>query len=233
MKGKIIVIDGMDGTGKETQSKLLYEKLKKDNEKVALFSFPNYDDESSYFVKRYLEGYCRDIENPILHSMFYSIDRAITYNKKIKEKYDQGYIIILDRYYISNVLYQLHNYKDIQNKFIFCLSLCDIELGYLKLPKPDITIILASNEEVSNRLINNRYKDNNSKRDKNENIEFQRKVRNNIMDFLKLYNLSNNGIIDKLDFGYIKMIMIHDNEGKIYSIEDINDKIHKKVFKYI
>ena len=65
MKGKIIVIDGMDGTGKETQSKLLIEKLKEKDEKVIRFSFPNYDSDSSFFVKKYLhEGYCRDLNNP-------------------------------------------------------------------------------------------------------------------------------------------------------------------------
>ena len=63
MKGKIIVIDGMDGTGKATQSKLLYEDLKNRGIKVKLFSFPNYDSDSSYFVTKYLkEGYTMSLK---------------------------------------------------------------------------------------------------------------------------------------------------------------------------
>ena len=65
-------------------------------------------------VKKFLkEGYCRDIEDvPLLHDMFYSIDRGITYAKDIKEKYEDGYIIILDRYTISNAIYRLDKVKD-------------------------------------------------------------------------------------------------------------------------
>ena len=109
MKGKIIVIDGMDGCGKHTQAKILYDTLKKRKYKVELFSFPNYEDDSSYFVKKLLNKEYDDINNPYLVSLFYSIDRGITYIRDIKEKYENGYTIILDRYYISNILYQLQN----------------------------------------------------------------------------------------------------------------------------
>ena len=89
MKGKLIVIDGMDGTGKETQAKLLYDKIKSRTDKVYLASFPNYQNDSSFFVKKFLNGDYRDISNPYLNSLFYSIDRGITFAQELKDKYDQ------------------------------------------------------------------------------------------------------------------------------------------------
>ena len=66
MKGKIIVIDGMDGCGKQTQAKILYDTLKERKYKVELFSFPNYENDSSYFIKKLLNKEYDDINNPYL-----------------------------------------------------------------------------------------------------------------------------------------------------------------------
>lgn len=222
MKGKMIVIDGMDGTGKETQSKLLYNKLKENNEKVELFSFPNYYEDSSYFVKKWLnEGYCRDIDNPILHNLFYAIDRCITYNKHIKEKYEDGYIIILDRYVTANVIYTLNEF---QNKTMYCKIANEIEHIHLELPKPDINIVLYSVPEINTKLIEERCKSENVEADLNENLEFQTKIFNNIQ---YLNNISSSF------FGKIETLLIHDIYGKINTREEIADQIMNIVEKYI
>lgn len=183
MKGKIIVIDGMDGTGKATQSKLLYEDLKNRGMKVKLFSFPNYDSDSSYFVTKYLkEGYTRDIDNPMLHSMYFSIDRAITYAHDIKKYYEDGYIIILDRYIISNVICNLHKYIGVENMVVldYVLNLAKVENEFLGLPYADLNIILQADPEISSKLMDNRYDNDKSKRDLNENIQHQRLFYQNI-----------------------------------------------------
>lgn len=181
MKGKIIVIDGMDGTGKGTQSRLLYQNLYDKGHNVALYSFPNYKGESSYFVKKFLkEGYCRDIDNPALQSMFFAIDRGITFAKEIKEKYDQGYIIILDRYTTSNFIFHLQDYTEEERQKYYEM-LYTLEMEYLKLPKPDLVIVLYSDPEVNNELMEERYKHDDSKRDLNENIEFQSTIYENIL----------------------------------------------------
>lgn len=221
MKGKIIVIDGMDAVGKNTQSMLLYKKLKSEGHKVELFSFPNYKDDSSFFIKKFLNGEYKDINNPYTISLFYAIDRAITFSREIKEKYNQGYIIILDRYYISSVLYQLHNLYEYSEKMIFMQYLGIVEIEGNKLPIPDMTIILYAQPEVSDRLLNKRYNNDDSKRDINENIKTQRQVYNNILFIDKFKNLSS----IKRTFGDIVTLSISDDNFNVLSINRISDKI--------
>lgn len=220
-RGKIIVIDGMDGTGKNTQSKLLFEKLKEKTDKVLLFSFPNYDSDSSYFVKKFLkEGYCRDIENvPLLHDVFFSIDRCITYFKEIKEKYEDGYTIILDRYTISNAIYRMNKADDIAS---YLMDLANIEHNYLKLPVPYVNIILYAYPEVNIKLIENRCKTNNCEVDLNENMPTQNIAYENIQ------KLSRNKIA-RLGLGPVETLIIHDKYGIIYSEEYMNEQIMRIV----
>lgn len=225
MKGKIIVIDGMDGTGKETQSKLLYDYLKKNYDKVYLSSFPNYESDSSFFVKKFLNGDYKNISNPYLISLFYSIDRGITYLTDLKEKYDQGYIIILDRYYISNILYQLHNFEDYMDKMLYIQFLGIVEVEGLKLPIPDITILLYANPKVSNKLLNDRYNDDDSKRDIFENMETQRKIYDNILFIDRYKNID----IMRKTIGIIDSLVIHNIFGDIYSREELNNIIIKDI----
>lgn len=233
MKGKIIVIDGMDGTGKETQSKLLYNKIKESNDKVELFSFPNYENESSYFVRKYLhEGYCKDIDNTLLHCMFYSIDRCITYNEEIKRKYEEGYTIIFDRYYISNVIYNLHLLDTMNRKYNFCNYIAEIETKMLGLPIPNITIILASNPDVSSKLLDKRYDNDQNKRDIYENTNFQEVVLRNINQFYYIYEMCYyDKRYDINRYGKVKVLPIHDTENNIYSIDVMHNKIMNIVLK--
>lgn len=225
MKGKLIVIDGMDGTGKETQAKLLYDKIKSRTDKVYLASFPNYQNDSSFFVKKFLNGDYRDISNPYLISLFYSIDRGITFAQELKDKYDQGYTIILDRYYISNVLYQLHNFDDYMSKALYIQFLGIVEVEGLQLPIPDITIILYAHPEVSNTLLNSRYDNDDSKRDVFENMNTQAKIFNNI-GFINHYKDLD---VMKKTLGDISLITIHDTKGNIFSREYINDCIVNEI----
>lgn len=221
MKGKIIVIDGMDGVGKNTQVTLLVKKLKEEGKLVKSFSFPNYKNDSSFFVKKFLNGEYNDIENPYIISLFYSLDRGITFAREIKQFYDQGYIIILDRYYISNILYQLHNLETYSDKLLYIHFLGIVEINGCKLPKPNINIILYSRPEVSNLLLNNRYNNDDDKRDIYENIEMQNNVYSNI-DFIDKYK---DLISMKNTLGKIETICIHDAEGNIFDREYINEKL--------
>lgn len=221
--GRVIVIDGMDGCGKNTQANLLYKRLKDQGNKVKIFSFPNYKDDSSFFIKKLLNGeYNNEIKsNPYLVSLFYSIDRSLTYYNEIKKYYKKGYTIIMDRYSSSNALYQLPLIEDYGEKINFILFLKHLEMDKLELPTPDITIFLTSNPEVSEKMLNNRYDNDDSKKDIYENIQMQNKVFNSIT-FIEMYK--NMKSIRSL-FGEVNTLFIHDENNNIYSIEEMSDKI--------
>lgn len=219
-KGKIIVIDGMDGCGKATQSMLLYKKLKENNEKVKIFSFPNYESDSSYFVKKLLKGeYGQLKDNKYIVSLFYAMDRCITYHNDIKKYYNEGYTIILDRYYTSNIIYQLP--KD--NHFSYLKFIKDIEVDKLELPTPDLTIYLVSNPNVSDLLLNKRYNNDENKKDIYENISIQNKVYENIKTIK--FCMDNKEDILKVLLGRLEVLYIHDENNNIYSREKILDTI--------
>ena len=221
MKGKIIVIDGMDGCGKHTQAEILYGKLREQGVKVVLFSFPNYEDDSSYFVNKLLNKEYNDIKNPYLISLFYSIDRGITYLRKIKDRYEKGYTIILDRYYTSNIIYQLKDIESYSDKFSYISFIKTVEVLSLGLPLRGISIFLVSKPEISNKLLNIRYNNDESKKDIYENAEIQNKVYESI-SFLNKYKSL---LSIKSTIGQMEVVPIHNDKGKIYSKIEMSDKI--------
>lgn len=218
MQGKIIVIEGLDGTGKHTQSELLYKKLSKEYNKVKLLSFPNYNNDSSYFVSKYLHGGIdKDPNNvnPYAASMFFATDRYISYIKEWKKYYDEGYIIICDRYVLSNAIYQLPKLETDADKNRFLTWLYETEFNNIGLPEPDLTIYLSLDTSISNKLLDKRYNHNDGMRDIHETKEFQEQCSRS-MDFI-----SNHGFIGEL------LILICNNEnGDMYSVEDIHDDIY-------
>lgn len=161
MKGKLIVIEGIDGVGKETQSRMLYEEIKKNTEKCILLHFPNYDSPSSALVKMYLNGEFADNPydvNPYATSTFYACDRCATFLKTWGKLYDDGYIVIADRYVISNLIHQGSKFKNSEDFDKFKIWLENLEYEKFKLPKPDIVLYLSMPFEESSALIRNREK---------------------------------------------------------------------------
>ena len=216
-KGIIIVLDGMDGVGKNTQSKLIIEKLKEKHDKVAMFSFPNYDSDSSILVRKFLSGEVK-LDNVFAVSIAYALDRYITYTKDIKKLYEKGYIIVLDRFYLSNILYQLHKIETYGRKMEYIDFVRRLEIESLELPIPDKSIILYSDPEVSNNMINGRYNNDDSMRDIYENCDMQNNVYNNI----KFIEDNKNLHLIHDTIGSIETYCIHDNENNLKSIEEIN-----------
>lgn len=156
LNGKIIVIEGTDGSGKQTQTALLKQSLENMGYDVYTISFPNYESPSSALVKMYLNGDISNTANQVsaeAASIFYAADRYITYKKEMEEVYKEGKkVILLDRYVGSNIIHQgAKKIKEMENlskeeqeeslqQFMTWLS--NLEYDTLKIPKPDITFFL-------------------------------------------------------------------------------------------
>ncbi len=148
-KGKLIVIEGTDFSGKNTQTKLLVKNLKKEGNDVVSFSFPSYDSPTGRIIgEAYLgktgESYFKEgILNvdPKISSLYYAADRA--YNKdKISEYLDKGYVVVVNRYVESNMAYQGGKIKDIKLRNMMYEWLDNLEFVLLDLPRPDLVIFL-------------------------------------------------------------------------------------------
>lgn len=174
--GKLISIDGLDGSGKHTQSVMLYEYLKNKGKKVKLVSFPQYDSQSSALVKMYLNG---DIStnmydiNAYAASLFYACDRYITWKKDLEEFYNNDGIIICDRYLSANILHQTVKLDSVYARRMFADWDYEIETQKMGIPKEDKTIILLVKPDISAKLIAERYHGDDKKKDLHEsNIEY-------------------------------------------------------------
>lgn len=177
MIGKLIVIEGLDGSGKATQTALLCRKLNECGKKYRKLSFPNYDSPSSALVKMYLGGefsHSAGDVNAYAAASFYSVDRCASFLKDWKNDYDNGMLFIADRYSTSNVIYQMSKQsRDEWDSFIEWLD--DFEYGKLQVPKPDLVIYLDMSVDVSQKLLSARYSGDESKKDIHEsNVEFLR-----------------------------------------------------------
>ena len=161
-KGYIIVIEGTDGSGKQTQAEMLKQKLKQ-IAKVPVYecSFPNYDSASSAPVKMYLGGELSESANEIdayQASTIFATDRLCTYFTDIAPHYNAGEIIILDRYTPSNALHQAGKIADLKAKDKFLNWLFKFEYKTLKLPKPNNIIFLNVPIHVTKKLREERNK---------------------------------------------------------------------------
>ena len=215
--GYIIVIEGTDGSGKQTQSVKLYEKLKIQGYNVMRQSFPNYDSNSSAPVKMYLGGeLCERASDMDAYqtSSLFAVDRLCTYMKDLKSHYDAGGIIILDRYTQSNMLHQAGKIKDKDARDKFLDWLDRFEFEELKLPRADKVIFLDVPPEVSQRLANERE---GLKAGTKQDIHEQ--DRNHLID---AYN-SGKYVAKKYNWDIIDCA----NDNKIKTIEEIHNLICK------
>ena len=168
--GKLIVIEGLDGSGKSTQGALLCEKLEKNGIKVNKIKLPNYDDDACILVKQYLAGRFGDKPgdvNAYAASSFYAVDRYVSYNCYWKEPYLNGELFLADRYTTSNAYHQLTK-TDRKDWDYYLEWLEDFEYGKRGIPKPDAVVYLDMPVDVSQKLMTGRYKGDESKKDIHE-----------------------------------------------------------------
>lgn len=156
MQGKLIIIEGGDGSGKATQTKLLQEHLQKDGKPVQAVSFPNYDSDSSALVRMYLRGDFgtdADAVNPYAASAFYAVDRFASYQMYWKSFLQNGGVVLADRYTTSNMLYQMIKFNDSAERSAYLDWLEDFEFGKMGLPRPDLVCLLDVPLDVTERLM--------------------------------------------------------------------------------
>ena len=157
--GKLFVIDGTDGSGKQTQLEMLKERLTKDGIDYKIVSFPNYDSPSSSLVKMYLAGeFGNDAKkiSPYIASTFYAADRYATFQTGYKDYYEKGGIILADRYTTANMVHQAGKIKDREERKKFLDWLCDFEFNLYGLPVPTEVFFLNMPVEKSIELMKNR-----------------------------------------------------------------------------
>lgn len=216
-KGKLIVIEGTDCSGKQTQTEALVDNLKKLGYKAISFSFPNYASPTGEIIGEYYLGknnnslFKEGIENvdPKISSLYYAADRAYNINI-IKNYLENDYIVILNRYVESNMAFQGGKIKDIKKRHMMYEWLDNLEFVLLDLPRPDMVLFLYLPYEQVCILKRAREK------------AFNESTLH--MAEIAYFELSN-------IYDYQKIKCMQDN--KLRSIEDIAGEILKKVQKFL
>ena len=166
----MIAIEGLDGSGKETQTRLLKEALSARGLSVASVSFPRYGEPSAALVEDYLRGGFgerADDVNAYAASTFFAMDRLVSYLKGWRAAYEAVDVFLADRYVTSNAIHQCSKLPEGEWEG-FVGWLCDFEFGRLGLPRPDEVVYLRLDVETSQHLLERRYGGDASKRDVHE-----------------------------------------------------------------
>lgn len=225
MKGKLFVIDsGTDGSGKATQSQLLYERLLKEGFDVRRVDFPNYKSDSSALVKMYLKGeFGKNAENvnPYAASLFYAVDRCASYLADWKHFYENGGIVLADRYTTSNMIHQSAKIQDPVEQEKYLQWLIDLEFEKCKLPVPDLVFFLDVPVDVSFHLMKDRLSkmDQSQNKDIHEsNLEYLRKCYHHACHIAERY-------------GWIRISCVTNQSMK--SAEEIHQEIYQHLLPHL
>ena len=217
-KGKLIVVEGAcDGIGKSTQYQLLKDHLQEDGYEVVSHHFPSYDTVQGRPVEKYLKGdFGKPSElSPYFVNTLYAVDRAITWKESLEKEYNDGKIILLDRYTTSSIIYQSSVIEDIEERKKFIDYICDYEYSKLGIPEPDSVVFLHAPFDMVTKMRNARKTNEGLVNDIHErDIEFMKKVYKNAM-FISEY------------LGWDKIDCVNGNS--MDSIENIHQKVYKKV----
>ncbi len=222
--GKLFVIDGTDGSGKQTQFKKLEERLTKEGIEYKVVSFPNYDSPSSSLVKMYLSGEfgknAKEI-SPYIASTFYAADRYATFQTGYKEYYEKGGILLADRYTTANMVHQAGKISDKVERKKFLDWLWDFEFHLYGLPVPTKVFFLNMPVEKSLELI----KDRENKFTHNTEKDIHESDKNHLID---AYHAACD--VAK-DYHWCEICCVKDNT--IRTIEDIHEEIYAEIKKDI
>ena len=217
--GKLIVIEGTDGSGKSTQFRMLWEHLRADGVAFEHIVFPRYQEESSALIRMYLGGQFgskpTDV-NAYAASSFYAVDRYASYKMDWGKWYEEGGLVLSDRYTTSNAVHQASKEPE-EKQADFLKWLYDFEYSKLGLPRPDLTIYLDVPTDFTEKLLRGREADTNTQADIHEKdmqyLATCRKTGKNAAEF----------------YGWTVINCVKD--GKMRTIEDIHQEIYNHAKK--
>jgi dTMP kinase len=223
-KGKFIVIEGGDGSGKTTQFNLLKEKLSKDGYKLELADFPQYGKKSAGLVEEYLNGTYGTAKEvgPYRASIFYAADRYDA-SFEMKKWLAEDKTILANRYTTSNMLHQAGKIQDEAERDKFLEWLEDLEYNIFAIPRPDVVFFLHVPAEISQKLSLD-------KEQRHSNLKSKNDIHENDLEHLK--DAENAGIYVSKKYNWETIECIDEN-NQLRSIEDIHQEVCKKVEKYI
>ncbi len=169
MIGKFFVIEGTDASGKSTQFKMLAERLAGEGYDVVTFDFPQYESESSYFVREYLAGNYGGVDQvgPYTTSVFYALDRFAA-KEAIAAAIHEGKIVLANRYVGSNMAHQGTKFASSEERKGYFIWNDNLEFSMLGLPRPDANIVLRVEPKIIKKLLDERSKEENRKKDIHE-----------------------------------------------------------------
>jgi dTMP kinase len=227
-KGKLIVIDGTDGSGKATQVALLVKHLEKDGHRVKIVDFPEYY--KNFFGK--FVGHCLSEQyynwlnvHPKISSVMYAADRWES-SEEMKGWLSKGYIIIANRYVSANQIHQGGKIKDAKKRYAFIKWLEKMEYEIFKIPKPDITLYLSLPTNIVLKLLKTRE----SSKMKRAYLKKKKDIHEN--DVEHLVNSRNSALwLSKKMKNFVKIDCAP--KGEILPREIIHDAIYEKVKKVL
>ena len=219
MNGKLIIIEASDGSGKATQTERLYQRLLLEQFKVKKIEFPNYSSESSALVKMYLNGEFGtdpDTISPYIASSFYAVDRYASFKKEWEAFYQDGGIILADRYTTSNMVHQAAKLDEDSERDKFLEWLYDYEYNIFGLPIPDYVIFLDMPPEISCGLISKRT---------SKAFDVRKDIHEADKQYLiKSYNNAN-WIASKYNWHKVMCV----SNSSLKTIEEIHEEVYKLV----
>ncbi len=223
-QGKFIVIDGTDGSGKATQTKMLVERLEKNGYPVEMADFPQYGEKSAGMVENYLNGKYGTAEDvgPFRASIFYAIDRYDA-SFKIKKWLREGKTVVSNRYVTANMGHQGGKIKEAKKRQEYFKWLYDLEYRLFDIPRPDINIILHVDALAAQKLVDDKAKReyiNGRKRDLHEkDINHLRRAEQVYLEIAR-------------QFSDIELIECSP-QNKILPREQINDLLWQRIKKHL
>ena len=215
--GKLIVIEGTDGSGKSTQFRLLTQRLEQEGHAFRQLEFPQYAEPSSALIKMYLGGEFgsnpSDV-NAYAASSFYAVDRYASYKKVWGDWYENGGLVLSARYTTSNAVHQASKEPEEKQKD-FMAWLYEFEYDKLGLPKPDLVIYLDVPTDFTEKMMRSREAATNTSADIHE------------QDLTYLATCRRTGKAAAEFYGWTVIDCVRD--GVMGSIEDIHEEIYRHV----